>query len=225
LGYPDVKLNGYNLSYTLEGENDPLSFRGIVMPVSRWGCVMNQFMEILVQKIVTQFLGFIPFVGGVLKLAKGISDAVRALKDIGEFCTLLLSINFAVQVFVRVALVNYYILTAPLAFGCWGLPGGLGQRVVGQWFRGFCSILFTQGVQLFVLTTLPLLLPDLPHLPTDSFGILNIVLKQLPRVIILMAVIKVPNMMGTQATKAIAQAGAVGSGAVVAVGAAAYSIV
>jgi hypothetical protein len=225
LGYPDVKLNGNELTYTLDGENDPSSFRGIVVPISRWGCVANKFMEILLQKIITQFLAFIPFVGGVLKLAKGIHDAVQALKDVGEFIALILSINFAVQVFVRVALVNYYILTAPVAFGCWGLPGGFGQRVVGQWFKGFCSLLFTQGIQLFVLTTLPLLLPDLPQLPTDSFGILNIVMRQLPRVIILLAVIKVPNMMGTRATKAIAQAGAVGSGAVAALGAAAYNVV
>jgi hypothetical protein len=225
LGYPDVKLNGNDLTYTLDGENDPSSFRGIVVPVSRWGCVMNKFMEILVQKIVTDMLAFIPFVGGVLKLAKGISDAVLALKDIGEFAALILSINVAVQVFVRVALVNYYILTAPVAFGCWGLPGGFGQRVVSQWFKGFCSLLFTQAVQLIVLTTLPLLLPDLPQLPTDTFGVLNIVLRQLPRVIVLLAVIKVPNMMGTQATKAIARAGTVGGGAVAALGAAAYNVV
>ncbi|HEY4033683.1 MAG TPA: hypothetical protein VGL94_06965 [Ktedonobacteraceae bacterium] len=225
LGYPDVKLNGNNLTYTLEGESDPSSFRGIVVPVSRWGCVMNTFMEILLQKVVTDMLAFVPFVGGLLKLAKGIHDAVQALKDLGEFLTLVLSINFAVQVFVRVVLVNYYILTAPVAFGCWGLPGGFGQKVVGQWFKGFCSILLTQGVQLFVLTTLPLLLPDLPQLPTDSFGIFTIILKQLPRVIVLMAVIKVPTMMGTRATKAIAQAGAVSSGAVTALGAAAYQIV
>jgi hypothetical protein len=225
LGYPNVLLNGKMLTYKLEGESDPASFRGIVVPVSRWGCVMNTFMEVLLQKAVTDMLAFIPFVGGLLKLAKGIYDAIQALKDIGDFIALVLSINFAVQVFMRVALVNYYILTAPVAFGCWGLPGGFGQRVVGQWFKGFCSILFTQGVQLFVLTTLPLLLPDLPQLPTDSFGVLTIVLNQLPRIIVLMAVIKVPTMMGTQATKAIAQAGAVSSGAVTALGAAAYSVV
>ena len=146
-------------------------------------------------------------------------------RTLGNLSHSLLSINLAVQVFMRVALVNYYILTAPVAFGCWGLPGGFGQRVVGQWFKGFCSILFTQGVQLFVLTTLPLLLPSLPQLPVDAFGVFTIILNQLPRIIILMAVIKVPSMMGTQATKAIAQAGAVGGGAVAALGAAAYQVV
>src|SRR5689334_24370592 len=46
---------------------------------------------------------------------------------------------------------------------------------------------------------------------------------QLPRVIVLATVIKVPTMMGTQATKAIAQAGTVAGGAVAAAGMAARS--
>jgi len=226
LGYPDITLNGTNLTYTLNGEQaDPSSFRGIVMPISRWGCAMNDFMGILEDKLITDGLAYLPFVGGFVKLAKGIHDAIKAFKDIGEFLVLLLSINLCVQVFVRVALVNYYILTAPLALGCWGLPGNTGQKVVSQWFTGFCSILFVQAVQLLVLTTMPLLLPTIPQLPTDTLGILYTILAQLPRVIVLMAVTKAPAMLGAGSTKAIAKAGSMSSGAIAAVGAAAYGVV
>jgi hypothetical protein len=226
LGYPDLKLNGNHLTYTLDGEQSDLSsFRGIIVPISRWGCVMNDFASILEDKLLTQGLAYIPFVGGMASLAKGITDAIKAFKDIGEFIELLLSINLAIQVFVRIALVNYYILTAPIALGCWGLPGTTGQRIVGQWFKGFCSLLFTQALQLVVLTTMPWLLPSIPQLPTDTLGILYAILSQMPRIIVLLAVIKVPAILGTGATKAIARAGTVGSGAVAAAAGAAYSVV
>ena len=97
--------------------------------------------------------------------------------------------------------------------------------MVSQWFKGFCSLLFVQGVQLFILTTLPLVVPSFPDLPSDKFGVVNIFFAQLPRIIVLMAVVQAPKMVGTGATKAIAQAGKVAGGAVVAVGAAAYQIV
>ena len=223
--YPTTHINNQNLTYTLDGESDPLSYRGIVIPISRWGCVMNDFVKILGTKFASDMAAFIPFVGGLIKLALGIYDAVDAFKHIGEFLELILSIMLATQIFVRLILINYYILTGPVALACWALPGGVGQKVVSQWFKGFCSLLFVQGVQLFILTTLPLVVPSFPNLPADKFGIVDIFFAQLPRVIVLLAVVQAPKMVGTGATKAIAQAGKVAGGAVVAVGAAAYQIV
>ena len=86
-------------------------------------------------------------------------------------------------------------------------------------------MLFVQGVQLFILTTLPLIVPSFPNLPSDKFGVVNVFFAQLPRVVVLLAVVQAPKMVGTKATNAIAKAGAVAGGAVVAVGAAAYNIV
>ena len=47
----------------------------------------------------------------------------------------------------------------------------------------------------------------------------------LPRILVLTAVLAVPKVMGTSATKAIAQAGTVVAGAVAAAGAAAMNVV
>jgi hypothetical protein len=222
--YPTTQINNQSLTYTLDGESDPLSYRGIVIPISQWGCAMNDFMKILGQKLLTDMSGFIPFVGGLVKLGLGIYDAVDVFKHIGEFIELIFSIMLATQIFVRLILINYYILTGPVALACWALPGGTGPKVVAQWFKGFCSLLFVQGVQLFILTTLPLIVPSFPSLPSDTFGIVNIFFAQLPRIIVLTAVVQAPKMMGTGVTKAIAQAGTVAGGAVVAVGSAAYSV-
>jgi hypothetical protein len=146
-------------------------------------------------------------------------------KHIGEFLMLIMSVMLCVQAFVRIILLNYYILVGPVVFACWGLPGGMGNNVVRQWAKGFASLLFVQTVQIFVLTTLPLIMPTFPTLPTDTFGLINVLLGQLPRVIVVVAAVQVPKMMGTQATRAIAQAGTVAGGAVAAAGAAAYQTV
>jgi hypothetical protein len=225
LGYPTSHLNSLDLTYTLDGENDPASFRGIVVPISRWGCAANDFVAILGEKLAADLAAFVPFVGGMLKLALGIADAIEVLKRIGEFVALIMSIMLCTQVFVRIVFVNYYILMAPVAFGCWALPGGVGQKVVQQWFKGFSTLLLTQGIQLFILTTMPFMIPIFPPLPSDRWGLINIFFNQLPRIIVLAATLQVPKMIGTGATKLVAQAGTVAGGAVVAVGAAAYNVV
>ncbi|HEX3640794.1 MAG TPA: hypothetical protein VHV10_05850, partial [Ktedonobacteraceae bacterium] len=227
MGYPEITIDTKTTTFTLvpQGENDPTSFRGIVVPISRWGCIANDFVALLSNKFWTDAAGFIPFVGGIAKFIGNVFNAIDVAKHIGEFVVLILSINLCTQVFMRLILVNYYIVTAPVAFGCWGLPGGVGQNVVSSWTKGFCSLLFSQTIQIFVLTTFPLILPTFPYLPADRFGILNVLFDALPRILVLVAVIKVPTLMGTQATKAIAQAGTVAGGAVAAAGAMAMNVV
>jgi hypothetical protein len=126
----------------------------------------------------------------------------------------------------RIVMLNFYILVGPVACGCWGLPGGTGQKVIGQWFKGFCSLLFVQAAQLFVLSVTPLIIPDLAkmQLPTDNLGLLASVFAQLPVIIVLFITLRVPKMMGTSATKALSSAGSMASGAVAATGAAIYSM-
>jgi len=197
-----------------------------VIPITRWGCVANDFVGLLANKFWTDASGFVPFVGGIIKFIANIFNVIDAAKHIGEFIMLILTINLCTQVFMRVVLLNYYVLTGPLAFACWGLPGGVGQKVVSSWTKGFMSLLFAQTVQVFVLATFPLILPPFPDLPTDQqFGILVIIFQALPRILVLSATIAVPKLMGTGATKAIAQAGTVAAGAVAAAGAAAMHTV
>jgi len=220
-----INNNDYTLTLVPQGENDAASFRGIALPISRWGCIGNDFVALLANKFWTDAAGFVPFVGGIAKFVGNIFNAIDVAKHIGEFGVLILSISLCTQAFVRIILLNYYVLMAPVAFGCWGLPWGVGQGVVRQWAKGFISLLFVQTVQLFILTTFPWILPNFPGIPADRFGLINTALAQLPRVIVLIAVLKVPTLMGTQATKAIAQAGTVVGGAVAAAGAAAMNAV
>lgn len=222
LGYPAGTIAGGVFTYARD--NDHFSYRGIVIPVNRWGCTIDDFVGILKQKLISDVSSFIPFIGGVLQFALGIKDAIELFERLAEFLQFLLSVNLCVQLFIRIIMINYYILMAPVAFGCWGLPAGVGEKVVGQWAKGFLSILFIQTVQLFVLTTLPLLAPLYPAGLSTNFHLINEIFRELPSVIVLAVVVQVPKLMGG-AGKVMAQAGTVASGAVAAVGAAAYQMV
>jgi hypothetical protein len=115
-------------------------------------------------------------------------------------------------------LLNYYILMTPVAFGCWALPGGVGQRVVHLWFKGFFTVLFVQVAQLFVLTTLPLLLPPPPQIFADKLGIMQGLVLQFPLMLTLCAMLVTPRVLGVSVGKALGVAGSMAGGTIVAVG-------
>ena len=98
---------------------------------------------------------------------------------------------------MRILLINYYILMTPLAFGCWALPGEVGQRVVRLWFKGFFTVLFMQVAQLFVLTTLPLVLPPPPQIFADKLGIMQGLVLQFPLMLTLCAMLVTPRSIGS----------------------------
>lgn len=223
--FPPITINGNQVPLILQGDAST-SLRGIIMPISRWGCQANRFVGVLEGKFLSDVLGSaVPFVGGLIKLAGTIVDAVEVVKMLGDLILCVMSISLCAQVLFRIILLNYYILISPVAFACWALPAGVGQGVVNQWFKGFFSLLFVQTFQIFVVVTLPLILPALPDMPWDGTNILKTIILQLPPIIVLVAVNKVPRLMGTKATAAMGQAGSVASGAVVALAATAWQIV
>ena len=137
---------------------------------------------------------------------------------------MVLSVVLFIQVFVRIFLLNYYILMSPLAFGCWALPGKVGQRVLRLWCKGFFSILFIQVLQLFILTTLPLILPTLPQIPSDSVGLIQSFMLEFPPILTVSVALMAPRLIGASAGKAFGTAGSMAGGVMVAVGSATFQI-
>jgi hypothetical protein len=226
LGFPTAMVNNQPVAYTLANENDPISYRGMVVPMSRWGCAANEFMKILAAKFVADVLAsIIPIFGNLIHLVATIANFFDLIKHLGQFILLILSIMLWAQVLVRIVLLNYYILLCPVAFGCWALPGGFGQGVVNQWTKGFFSTLLIQIVQVFVITTLPLVIPVLPAIPSDSLGLMKGILTQLPPILVLWMTVRAPAILGTSTARAITNAGSIAGGVVTAVGATAYNLV
>jgi hypothetical protein len=214
--FPMSTINGKLIPYRLAGEQ-ATSYRGIVMPMSRWGCAVNDFLGVVSQSYLTNTLGsIIPLIRGLAPLAGRVTDVPTLIQRCGELIQAIFSLLLWVQVFVRIVLLNYYILMTPVAFGCWALPGGVGQRVVLLWFKGFFTVLFVQVFQLFILTTLPLLLPSIPQVPADGLGIMTAALLQFPLLLTLYAALVTPRVLGASVGKALGTAGSMAGTTIVA---------
>jgi hypothetical protein len=220
--YPRTIINGIPIPYTLATEpakRFPASYRGLVVPMSRWGCAANDFIGIFSPQFITDTLAtIIPMIGDFAHLAGKATTVTDLTSRVGEMTMTVLSILLWAQVFVRIIVLNYYILTAPLSFGCWAMPGGIGQRVVGLWFKGFFSVLFVQVVQLFILTTLPLILPALPQIPSDSVGVMQGFLVEFPPILTLCVTLMAPTLIGASASKVLGTAGSMAGQTVIVLG-------
>ena len=222
LGYPVTQTDGVKAAYTLTRAQEPLtSYRGMVIPMSRWGCAVNDFIGILGNKFFSdQMTSWIPVIGNLAPLATQVTNGAELVSRLSEFARLALSVVLWLQAVIRLGLLNCYILTCPLALACWALPGGLGQQVVRQWTRGFFAVLALQVIQLFFMTTLPLILPSFPALAGDSEGIMHVLLTQLPPLLVLWLTVRVPKLVGISVSRAIGMTGVMAREIVGAVGAA-----
>jgi hypothetical protein len=190
--------------------------------MSRWGCAVNDFIGILGNQFFShQMTAWLPVIGNLAPLATQVTNGAELASRLTEFARLALSVVLWVQAVIRIGLLNCYILTCPLAFACWALPGGLGQQVVRQWVRGFLSVLLIQVVQLFLITVLPLILPSFPAIAGDNLGIMQVLLTQLPPLLVLWLTVRVPKLVGISATRAIGMTGVMAGGIMSTVGVAA----
>jgi hypothetical protein len=221
--YPADGLHGISTTngYLIAGIPEPTtSYRGLVMPMSRWGCAVNDFVGILDMRFLKdQVASWFPVIGNLAPLTATVTNGSELVSRLTEFARMALSIVLWLQAVLRIGLLNCYILTCPLAFACWSFPGGIGQQVIHQWVRGFLTILFIQVIQLFLITTLPLVLPSFPLVIGDN-GIMYVLLAQLPPLLVLWLAAIVPNFLGITAGRAIRMTGTVAGGIVGAIGAA-----
>src|SRR5262249_26781748 len=119
------------------------SYRGVVTPISRWGCAANDFVGIVSEAFWTNVMSwFIPFFGNFVALTSKVKHAMELIHHLGEFTQTILSVGLAAQVLFRIIMINFYLLMGPVAAGSWAF-GGAGQEMFMQWFKGFCSLLFT----------------------------------------------------------------------------------
>ena len=219
--FPKVTVNRIPVVYTLPGE-PASSYRAIVVPMSRWGCALNDFVDVFSVSFVEDTVAsVIPLFGGLAHLAGHTITIIDLIHDGGEMALTMLSILLWGQVFLRILLINYYILIAPLVFGCWALPGEAGQNVLRLWCKGFLTVLFIQVIQLFIATTLPILLPTLPQIIADRTGILQNLLAQFPPILTLYFMLITPRLLGASMSKVLGIAGSVAGGSIAAVGTAA----
>ncbi len=193
------------------------------MPMNLRGCVLDGFIGLMASRVANMIGSGIYVIGGILGLTGRIREIGELIKDPGEFGLLVLSVTIWGQAIARIVLINYYVIMAPVAFACMGLPGQLGNQTVKAWFKGFFQLLFMQTVQIFILTTMPSLLPDFGKMQFPQGGlpgpVLQSFLVQLPPLIVTFSAVGAPKvLMGMGPMKTVAQAGAIAGKAVTAAG-------
>ncbi len=218
--YPQTSIDGITAVSFSNAHDTSQSFRGVVMPMALWGCVLDDFIGLMTTRMANIIGSSIPGIGGVLGIAGRINEIGQLINDIGEFVLLVLSVTLWGQAIARVFLLDYYIILAPVAFACWGLPGRVGVQTTRAWFKGFLQLLFMQTVQIFILTTVPAFLPDFglmqfPHGGDLINPPLQRLFAQLPPIIVAMAATGAPKvMMGMGPMNTVAKAGALAGKAV-----------
>jgi hypothetical protein len=86
-------------------------------------------------------------------------------------------------------------------------------------------VLFVQVLQLFILTTLPLILPALPQISSDSVGIMQGFLVEFPPILTLSVTLMAPTLIGASAGKVLGTAGSIAGQTMIVIGTAASQVV
>jgi len=88
----------------------------------------------------------------------GLSLLFKSMTNLLEFVTGTLALMLMGQMVVRLLLLNFYIILAPLGIGAWALPGRTGQSLTRMWLQGFFATLFSQFLQVVGLIVIRLLI-------------------------------------------------------------------
>ena len=108
--FPRTSINGMVIPYTLPIESAKRfhsSYRGLVVPMSRWGCATNDFVGLFAPQFITGTLApVIPLIGDLAHLAGTVTTLSDLIRRTGSMILTLLSILLWVQVFVRIIAID-----------------------------------------------------------------------------------------------------------------------
>jgi uncharacterized membrane protein len=127
---------------------------------------------------------------------------ITIMANLSYYILTLLSILLAIQLAVRLAMLNAYIIVSPLTILCSALPGQEGANVTRAWLKGFASLLFAQILQLLVLWAGIQLVPSawLSGGSTPDPGwVIDLFTKILP-ITLLGLTLSIPRLLQTPAT-------------------------
>jgi hypothetical protein len=87
----------------------------------------------------------------------GISYLFSSITNLLGFITGIIALMLVGQMIIRLFLLNFYIILAPLGIGAWAMPGRSGQALTRLWLQGFFATLFSQFLQVVGLIVIRLL--------------------------------------------------------------------
>jgi hypothetical protein len=138
------------LATTLRQHIDPAN--SVAMPSNEWPCYAHQFFGNIFNLSSYTLLNAEKALVGTEYAQKSYNTTLLLVGNITNYVLMLLSILLTVQLLVRLALINFYIILSPLAVVCGSLPGESGQGAARYWIKGLAALIFVQLFQLLTLT-------------------------------------------------------------------------
>jgi hypothetical protein len=180
----------------------------IAIPSSNWECYTKQFFQTLYNMNIDTTYNT---ANGdpndpTNAYAQNMATATLTLiENLPDYILTLLSILLAIQLVLRLALLNLYIIISPLAIFCGAMPGKIGSSVAIAWLKGFASLLAVQFIQMLMLILIGQLLVGSLFAdvgltgspPTDWAGLLF--LKMIPISVMVMT-LNVPRLFNSSTT-------------------------
>lgn len=74
-------------------------------------------------------------------------DAMKQMNHMIEFMVQVVAIILLGQVLIRLFLIDFFVVMAPIGIGCFALPGKIGAPMTRLWLHGMISIVMIQFIQ------------------------------------------------------------------------------
>lgn len=172
----------------------------ISMPSSNWQCYTQQFFGTLFNMNVDTTNNSVT---GNSNQTAFTSDMTRStlilLENLPNYVLTLLSVLLAIQLVIRLALLNLHIVLSPLTIVCNALPGEFGPGAARHWAKGFVSLLFVQLLQLVVLILGSRLLPFTLVQPGTGDWVTQMFSALLP-IAVMVITLNIPRLFNVPAT-------------------------
>ncbi|MBV9229848.1 MAG: hypothetical protein JOZ18_11085 [Chloroflexi bacterium] len=193
-------------------------FTEVVVPVNDWLGNMGLFLAALFGGILAAILTAIPGIGWLIGGAVGALAGGAFLALLQKFILTLLSVILAVQLIMRIAMINVHIALGPWAFGL----GSHWPELFQKWLKNFLALVFVQLMQVLCIAVSFAIFAkpnnDVGAIFSDPAGFIA-------PIAILWLTLRIPKMFGASAIGIMSEAGQAAGGAVMTGATAASSMV
>jgi hypothetical protein len=192
----------------------------VLLPISSWLPTLQLFLGlgigILIAKSFTPLL--VEVIGTGVTFGVFIAVAFEAIlygvmvAEIPMLILVFFGMALAIQLLMRLVLINLYIILSPLAIVAAALPGRQGVGFTREWIMGFLALVFSQMAQVIALFLGLLVVSTINQKGADSTGMLA----ELAKYGTLTLMMRVPSVFRSNATSLLSGIGSSAAGVVAA---------
>lgn len=206
------------------GANSGVQITSVVYPASSWGDWMLGLVTLVVTlTIVLPIVAQIEFFGTSAGAWFALPTAILMIGlfwgNMHYYVETVLSMILGAQIFIRILLIDFYVIMSPLAMIAAGLPGRSGVGFTKEWLLGFAGLAASQLAQVAVLVIGLAVMAAYAKASNPGNGVLSNpgsdIVSRLMDMGTMLLMLRVPSIFKTNATGLITQVGSAVGGTLV----------